>query len=124
MHKLTKIGLLAVLSAMLLTSSTVQAKTSFFAPTIIGLPSGDFELMMAAETTFHVAEPPVAGTTASWENPENGDHGTAKLIEVFEWQGLPCRKIQHIVHIVREKDLQTLTVDRCQVASGEWKYRF
>jgi surface antigen len=124
MHKLTKIGLSAVLSTMLLSASMVWAQTSIFAPTVIGLQNGDFDLMMAAEAKFYVADAPELGTTASWENPKNGDHGTAKLIEVYEWQDLPCRRIQHIVHIVSEKDLQTVTLDRCQVASGEWKFRF
>ena len=123
MRQSTRFGLFAVLLAIFLTASTVHAQMSTFSPTIIGLPSGDFELMMGAEAPFYAAEAPETGTTASWENPENGDHGTAKLVEVFEWQGLPCRKIQHIVHIVGEKDLQTVTVDRCQVASGEWKIR-
>jgi len=124
MYESTRIGLLAVMSAVLLSASTVHAQSSVFAPTVIGLQNGDFELMMAAETKFYVAEAPELGTTASWENTENGDHGTAKLIGVYKWQDLPCRKIQHIVHIVSEKDLQTVTLDRCQVASGEWKFRF
>jgi len=123
MYESTRI-LLAATLAVLLSAGTASAQSGLFAPTDIGLRNGDFEMMMEAETTLYGDGAPEAGATANWENSKNGDHGTAKLVEIYEWQGLPCRKIQHIVHIVSQKDLKTITLDRCRVASGEWKIRF
>ncbi|MCP4317717.1 MAG: hypothetical protein GY789_17285 [Hyphomicrobiales bacterium] len=114
---------LAITLPLLFAFGTATAQISFHQPSIRGLPEGDFEFLLEAETKLYTSDTPEIGMTESWLNDENGDHGTAEILDIFEWQDLPCRKIQHILHIVGEKDMRTVTVDRCQVESGEWKIR-
>jgi surface antigen len=67
---------------------------------------------------------PRVGATESWNNATSGDSGTVSLLEVFEKDGMPCRKLRHTIKMHNVKDQQVYTSNRCRVQSGEWKLLF
>lgn len=83
----------------------------------------DSDVKMLTETTRPFLEDdsiPI-GTVNSWSNPETGNSGTAALIERFEQNGMPCRRIQHDIKLRTVADPYRFVVDRCRVADGTWK---
>lgn len=57
-----------------------------------GLTGEDFELIRA--NVLAALENEDIGSTIAWENPEERNRGTIKLIREFEKNGLPCREIR------------------------------
>ena len=80
--------------------------------------------MQEAAQPLYTADAPKVGATASWTDSESGDFGTVELVEVFDWQGMSCRKMHHIVKLKGIRDTISLTADRCRTESGEWMVRY
>ncbi|MEO1194048.1 MAG: RT0821/Lpp0805 family surface protein [Pseudomonadota bacterium] len=102
-------------------SSAALAQMSPFGLSGFELKEKDIQLITQATAPFYADPPPANGTTASWDNPETGNRGTATLVSAAPHQGLPCRKIQHEIHVKNVDTVFTFVNDRCQVADGEWK---
>ncbi|MCP4328968.1 MAG: hypothetical protein GY791_11090 [Alphaproteobacteria bacterium] len=105
-------------------ATTAMAQRITISPPIDALPSDDLNLILSAEDALYAAAAPEVGTTEVWENPANGDQGTAVLTEIYEWRGLPCRKIEHRVLVAGHSDYRGVAIDRCRIATGEWKIRY
>jgi len=110
--------------ALVLGAFAAEAQVNPFRPSDVTLPQTDREKMKEAAGPLYLAESPKVGETASWADSETGDFGTVELTEVFDWQGMSCRKLRHIVKIKGVRDTISLTVDRCKTKSGEWKIRY
>jgi len=88
------------------------------------LTEKDLEIIGAAAKPLYKVENPEVGKSAAWTNPESGNFGTIELVEVYEWRKMPCRKLQHLMQVKGWRDTLNMTVDRCQIPSGEWRIRF
>ncbi|GAB5471244.1 MAG: hypothetical protein Kilf2KO_42740 [Rhodospirillales bacterium] len=107
--------------AFLSLSGLALAQMSPFGLSGFTLDEKDIQIITAKVAPFYADPPPANGTTVDWDNPESGNHGTATLVNAESHQGMPCRKIQHEIHVKNVATLFTFVNDRCQVANGEWK---
>ncbi len=88
------------------------------------LTEKDLEIIQEAAAPLYKAANPEVGKSASWSNSESGNFGTIELVEVYNWRDMPCRKLQHLMQVRGWSDTLNMTVDRCQIDSGEWRVRF
>ena len=79
--------------------------------------------MEEASKSLYTAATPQVGATASWKS-ETGNSGEVNLTQVYQFQGMPCRKLEHTIKVKDEAGTRNFEADRCQVAGGEWKLRF
>src|SRR4051794_22363924 len=86
---------LAVVCALVLGTAAFAQINPFGRSGSGGLTADDLELLEAAASKLYTADNPRVGATESWTNPNTGDTGTVSLIEVFEKDGMPCRKLRH-----------------------------
>ena len=103
------------------------------APTAVGYGQGnplketlaefgpDREAMGAAGAKLYENEGVAVGTVEEWSNPESGGSGTVELVDMFEHEGLPCRKLLHHARLGKSADPKQLTITRCKTADGTWK---
>ena len=89
-----------------------------------GLSREDLSSMEEASKSLYAAATPKVGATASWKGEKTGNSGTVKLVQVYQYQGMPCRKLEHTIKVKDESGTRNFEADRCQVAGGEWKLRF
>jgi len=88
------------------------------------LTDEDIEIIKKSAAPLYQVDDPAVGDSATWSNPKSGNFGTIELVDVYDWRKMPCRKLQHLMHVKDWKDAVRLTVDRCKVSSGEWKIRY
>ncbi|MEQ8653513.1 MAG: RT0821/Lpp0805 family surface protein [Kiloniellales bacterium] len=118
---LAKVKFLILALAVLSFSSLAAAQMNPFGTSGFTIDDADLEAMSTASAPIYANPAPPAGTKAEWSNPTSGNSGTVTLVEAFEHQGLPCRKLHYTFKI---KDVATdfsFIQDRCQVKSGQWK---
>jgi surface antigen len=84
----------------------------------LALTEQDIELLGAAGN--QVYEAGEIGGVESWSNPDSGNAGTAKLLETFERDGLPCRRIEHVVNIAQDAVPKRVVLATCRVPDGRW----
>jgi surface antigen len=61
------------------------------------------------------------GVAQTWSNPESGNSGSVKIVDTFEYQGLPCRTVEHTVKIRRQADPKQVVLKTCRDKDGAWK---
>lgn len=119
---------LATLSAVVLivlaTTSPYTHAANPFRRGGFSLDKGDLALLTAAGEKLYLVDDVEVGTIVKWSNPETGNRGIIKLVRKHEYKGLPCRLLYHRVKLKDQKDPNDFEVDRCKVASGEWKLLF
>lgn len=82
------------------------------------LTAGDIELVGAtADRLYQAGE---IGVAASWTNPESGNSGSVQILEIFEREGLPCRRVEHIIKIAKDPAPKRLVLASCRVPDGRW----
>ena len=89
----------------------------------INLTDQDLKMIMAAAEPLFKNTQAKAGTVVVWHNEATGNFGTIELVGLSEFQGMPCRRLRHIVSIKKEKDPRRVTTERCRTESGEWKIK-
>jgi hypothetical protein len=62
------------------------------------------------------------GTTEAWQAP-TGSSGTVRLADIYDFDGMPCARLQHQVKRASQGDPLAFTIDRCQTPDGEWKIK-
>ena len=60
------------------------------------------------------------GASATWSNAASGNSGTARLLETFERDGLPCRRVEHVIKIRQDAVPKRLVLATCRTADGRW----
>lgn len=68
--------------------------------------NGELQLIEAASSKLYKTDNPQVGATERWNNPSTGNAGTVSLIQVFEKDGMPCRKLRHRISMSGLKDQQ------------------
>jgi surface antigen len=81
----------------------------------------DLELIESASAKLYQTDSPQVGASERWSNSNSGNAGTVMLTEVFEKDGMPCRKLRHRIVFEGEKEPAIVIFNRCRVKSGEWK---
>lgn len=103
----------------------VAAQVNPFRNTAVeNLTEKDLETIGAAAVPLYTIANPELGSSATWSNPESGNFGTIELVDIYEWRKMPCRRLHHLMRVKGWKDTLNLTIERCQVSSGEWKIRY
>jgi surface antigen len=87
----------------------------------LDLTAQDWELMEAAASKLYLTEETPVGAVETWSNQESGNGGSIELIQTGEYQGMPCRRLQHDIKVKNVADPYRFTVDRCKTAEGTWK---
>ena len=85
----------------------------------LALSSEDFA--MAGEAVNSLYDAKKIGVTQTWSNPKSGNSGSVKILDTFEYQGLPCRTTEHIVKIRRQADPKKVVLKTCRDTDGVWK---
>lgn len=85
------------------------------------LDERDLPMLAAAAQKLYLPDDVGVGAVERWANPETGNRGRVTLIEIHEYRGLPCRRLQHDVELRRTRDPYRFIVDRCRTEHGEWK---
>jgi surface antigen len=86
-----------------------------------GVTRDDAKFIEEASSKIYKADNPQVGATEKWSNPGTGNSGTVSLIQLYEKDGMPCRKLRHRISTKGSKDPQIYIFSRCRVKSGEWK---
>jgi surface antigen len=81
----------------------------------------DLKLIEAASTKLYKTDNPQVGASEKWSNPSTGNAGTVTLTQIYEKDGMPCRKLRHRITAKGDKDPTVYIFSRCRVKSGEWK---
>ena len=115
---------LSVASILVFETSVIAQINPFSRSDSGGLTRDDLQLLEAASSRLYEADRPQVGATEKWSNPETGTTGTVSLVEVFDKDGMPCRKLRHDIAKRGETANQVYVSNRCRVQSGEWKLLF
>jgi surface antigen len=84
----------------------------------LALTDTDIEMLTAAAN--HVYEAGEVGVAESWSNPASGNSGTAEILERFERDGLPCRRVEHVIKVAKDAVPKRVVLATCRVADGRW----
>jgi surface antigen len=113
---------LAVASIFVFESSASAQINPFARSSGGSVTKDDLQFIEAASSKLYKTDNPQVGATERWSNPATGNAGTVSLVQVFEKDGMPCRKLRHSIAIKGSKDPQIYIFNRCRVQSGEWKF--
>jgi surface antigen len=87
----------------------------------LDLEAEDVELLKAAAAAFFADDGARICDTKTWSNPASGNSGSVSLLKTFEHQGLPCKRVQHVVKQKDRADQVIYQFARCRTADGTWK---
>ncbi|WP_420349107.1 hypothetical protein [Pelagibius sp.] len=99
----------------------VQAQLNPFQRSGFELTPEDIQMLQTAAARLYQGETAEVGTVETWSNAASGNTGAVQLVQIFEHQGLTCRRLQHDIKINDVEDTFRYIFDRCKTASGEWK---
>lgn len=85
------------------------------------LSEHDIDLLKAAARKLYMVETVEVGAVEAWDNAETGNNGTVTLTRKHAYKGLPCRRLQHDIHVKTTADPFRFIVDRCMTSDGSWK---
>ena len=110
--------------ALGLLSTPAAAQINFFEEYVITLTRGDLDSMNTAAAALYKGKAAQIDATGTWKNPKSGNSGTVKLIGIYLYKGMPCRRLAHAIKIKGEADPKRFRIDRCRISNGDWKIRF
>ena len=109
---------LAVAPALMLAVLAGDASSQMNPLRQLELTAEDIELLSTAAN--HVYDAGAIGASEAWSNAASGNSGAATLLEVFERDGLPCRRIEHVIKISKDATPKRLVLATCRTADGRW----
>jgi len=89
----------------------------------LDLTAEDWQLLEAAAEKLYATDGKPVGATENWANLQSGNSGKIELIGNGEYEGMPCRKLEHAIVVKDVADPFRFTVDRCKTPDGDWKAR-
>lgn len=114
------LSLAAAAIAWLSVNAPAEAQVNPFGRNI-EMSREDMRRLGEAESRLYAQEPPAVGSTETWSNPKTGRSGTVTLIDSFERNGMPCRKLRHDINPRRHQPSYQFVIDRCRLPDGSWK---
>lgn len=109
-----------VLAALVMASPSAHAADPF-KRSGFRMDASDYALLGAAAEKLYLDDGVEVGSVEAWTNPETGNHGTVRLVGKHEYQGMPCRRLQHDIELKRGRDPYRFVLDRCRTNDEEWK---
>ena len=110
--------------AMVLSASVAEAGFNPFGAAGLPLNKQDYSAIAGAATPLLNDESATVGTANDWSNPKSGNHGTVKLLKIYEdnvqGKNVPCRQLEYTVDIKGQADPYNIVLERCKV-DGSWK---
>jgi surface antigen len=110
--------LLAVAPALMLAVLAGDASSQMNPLRQLELTAEDIELLSTAAN--HVYDGGKIGASEVWSNAASGNSGSATLLEVFERDGLPCRRVEHVIKVRKDAVPKRLELTTCRTADGRW----
>jgi hypothetical protein len=110
-------------AAVALAAAPGHAQVNPFRDSLPFMQSSDYRLLSAAAEAVYAAPEPRVGSSRAWRNEATGNSGVVKLLGVYAWRDLPCRRLEHVIQPGNQRDPAVLHIDRCRTPSGEWKTR-
>lgn len=98
-----------------------QAQLNPFKRSGFELTPEDIQLLQTAAARLYEGETAEVGTVETWSNAASGNTGAVQLVQIFEHQGLTCRRLQHDIKVNDVENTFRYIFDRCKTAAGEWK---
>ena len=117
---MAKAALTAVVAIMALTVP-VHAQVNPFRRSGFDLSEADIEFASAAAAKLYQGERAALGDIERWANPDSGNQGTVRLVHIFSYDDLPCRRLQHDIKLANVGTPFRYIFDRCRLPSGEWQ---
>lgn len=114
-------GVPIILALWLILSLPAAAQLNSFTRGGLELTSEDWAMLETAAARLYEPEEPQVGAVENWSNAESGNQGRIELLQTGEYQGMPCRKLQHEIKVKNVADPFRFTVDRCRTPEGAWK---
>ena len=111
----------ALLLALMAAAPAAQAQFGSVGLGTFALTSEDRGAALAAEEKLYAAAVPEVGKIETWRNAASGTVGTVELTQVFEQDGLPCRRLEHKYKVDGQSGVRRLVFVRCQVPGGDCK---
>lgn len=87
----------------------------------LDLTADDVEMLKAAAAALFADDGARLGDTRTWSNPASGNTGSVSLVKTFEHQGLPCKRVQHVVEQKGRADQVVYQFARCRTSDGTWR---
>ncbi len=102
-------------------SLPASAQINPFGRSDFALSEVDVTLLRAAAAKLYEGETAALETQEAWSNPKSGNAGTVRLVRIFKYNDLTCRRLQHDITLEDASDPFRFIIDRCQVSPGVWK---
>jgi len=87
----------------------------------LNLDERDRTLASESQTALLADAAAVPGTHVAWSNPQSGNSGMIVLIKTFDYDGLPCRGMEHRIKQKGMADPLNFRIAKCLTADGAWK---
>ena len=113
-------NLLYLFTILLLLSQTAFAQVNPFRWATLGIQDEDVGLLTEAARSLYVGREPVKNTRATWQNPNTGNSGIAKIAGV-QTSPRHCIVVAHQIKVKGKSDPQVYAFKRCKTAAGDWE---
>lgn len=109
-----------LLVSALLWAESATAQVNPFGDSL-DLEESDVAMLQAAASTLFQDDNARIGQTETWNNPETGNSGAVSILQLFEHEGLPCKRLQHAIKQKGRADQNIYQFARCRTNDGSWK---
>lgn len=112
---------LTVAVAIVALTVPAHAQINPFRRSDFNVSEADISLAGAAAAKLYEGERALLGDIERWANPDSGNQGTVRLVQIFTYNDLPCRRLQHDIKLASVGTPFRYIFDRCRLPSGQWK---
>lgn len=102
-------------------SGVVSAQSFLFGRSGFELTDAAIKELKAAAQKLYLDDSREAGDVEAWQSPDETSFGTVTLVKRHSYEEMPCVRLQHDIEVKAVTEKYRFIVDRCRVASGEWK---
>jgi surface antigen len=119
-----RLWMAALAVCVLLLSATAQAQVNPFRGSGgRGLSPEDNRLLFESVERLNAAEPPQAGRSETWRNPQTNTAGTSTILRVFHSGGMVCHLVRHRIVVGGRPQAHDYRLTWCRTPTGEWKIK-
>ena len=121
MLKILTRSAIAAIVMMTALAAPADAQVNPFRRSGFDVSEADIQLATMAAAKLYEGERAVLEDVERWANPESGNQGTVRLVKLFTYNDLPCRRLQHDIKLATVGTPFRYVFDRCKLPTGEWK---
>src|SRR5258705_10557895 len=108
-----RLGIISALVAAL-SAATVQAAS--FGRSLAELSAADLESIVRARS--EVLDKMMPGAVSVWKDEKTGHSGEARLLRVYEQNGMPCAEVEHVLKLPA---VSRYVRPFCRASDGIWR---